>query len=101
MKKVKGCTVIYKSGTNQIYNITVNTPSEVMVTLLQYSDTNANDQPYRYSSFQMLYRTVLQILHNNNWYVGSHSAFGGIWYHIDFIDLNNPTEIHRFGTAQG
>lgn len=101
MRKVKGCTVIYKSGTNQIYNITVNTDGAISIPLLHYSDANDNDQPYRYSSFQLLYYTVLQILHNNNWYVGSHDAFGGKWYHIDFIDLNNPTEIHRFGTTQG
>ena len=98
MRKVVG-TVIYKSSTNQTYNITVNYKGQ-SITLLQYNLTQ-KENPYRYNRFNDLYKSVLTIAKNNNFYFGTLDLFGEkengrTWYNIQWIDLDNPCYINRY-----
>ena len=99
MKKAVG-TVIYKSSTNQTYNITVTTQKGIKITLLQYNLTQ-KEKPYCYSCFNDLYKSVLTIAKNNNFYFDTLDLFGEkengrAWYNIQWIDLDNPCYINRY-----
>ena len=94
MKKASA-TVIYDSVSNQIYNLTINHNGEY-INLIHY-DLNKSPQPYKYETFQGLYETILNFARNNGYYYGRYQAFGSTWYDIQWIDLNNPTIISKYG----
>ena len=81
-------TVIYKD--NWIYNLTVNHKGK-LTALIAYDETDVN------RNFQTMYKSVLNILKNNNFYCGYYEEFGKRWYDIQFINLDNPVEINKFG----
>lgn len=86
-------TVIYKN--NMIYNLTVNHKNAI-IPLVRY-DFNDSAKPYKYICFNDLYKSVLNILKNNNFYCGYYDQFGRRWYNILFINLENPNVIEKFG----
>ena len=92
MKKVTA-TVIYKD--NCIYNLTVNNKGR-LTTLIAYDETDVK-HPYANRTFQTMYKSVLNILKNNNFYCGYYEEFGKRWYDIQFINLENPVEVNKFG----
>ena len=92
MKKVSA-TVVYKD--NQIYNLTVN-HCGVLVCLALHDKTSVKGSNEK-TTFQSLYKTVLKILKNNNYYCSYYEEFGVRWYDIQFINLENPVEIEKFG----
>lgn len=92
MRKVTA-TVIYKD--NIIYNLTVNHKG-VLTTLVAYDETSVK-HPYEERKFQTMYKSVLNILKNNNFYCGYYEVFGIRWYDIQFINLENPVKIEQFG----
>lgn len=83
MRKVSA-TVIYKDNT--LYNLTVNHKG-VLIPLVAYEKR----------TFQTMYKSVLNILKNNNFYCGYYEQFGRRWYDIQFINLENPVNIEKFG----
>lgn len=85
--------VIYKD--NMLYNLTVNHKS-IITPLVRY-DLNDSPKPYKYTCFNDLYKAVLNILKNNGFYTGFYTQFGRKWYDIQFINLNNPVIIEKFG----
>lgn len=92
MKKVTA-TVIYKD--NSLYNLTV-IHKNAIIPLVRYSLEN-DTKPYKYTCFNDLYKSVLNILKNNNFYCGFYNQFGRRWYDIQFINLENPVVIEKFG----
>ena len=44
-----------------------------------------------------MYKSVLNILKNNNFYCAYYEQFGRRWYDIQFINLENPVNIEKFG----
>ena len=97
MKKVV-CTVIYRKSTNQIYNLTVNYKGS-LTPLVRYYD-GENPPPYKYQYFNDMYKSVLNILKNNNMYVGKYNEFNTIWYDIQWIDIDNPCTIHKYAYTE-
>lgn len=83
MRKVSA-TVIYKDNT--LYNLTVNHKG-VLIPLVAYEKR----------TFQTMYESVLNILKNNNFYCGYYEQFRRRWYDIQFINLENPVNIEKFG----
>lgn len=92
MQKVTA-TVIYKD--NMLYNLTV-IHKNAIIPLVRYSLEN-DTKPYKYTCFNDLYKSVLNILKNNNFYCGYYEQFGRRWYDIQFINLENPVVIEKFG----
>lgn len=92
MKKVTA-TVIYKD--NMLYNLTV-VHKNAIIPLVRYS-LEKDTKPYKYTCFNDLYKSVLNILKNNNFYCGFYNQFGRRWYDIQFINLENPVVIEKFG----
>lgn len=92
MKKVTA-TVIYKD--NMLYNLTV-VRKNAIIPLVRYS-LEKDAKPYKYTCFNDLYKSVLNILKNNNFYCGFYNQFGRRWYDIQFINLENPVVIEKFG----
>ena len=92
MRKVSA-TVIYKDNT--LYNLTVNHKG-VLIPLVAYDEISVK-HPYEKRTFQTMYKSVLNILKNNNFYCGYYEQFGRRWYDIQFINLENPVNIEKFG----
>ncbi|HPJ12940.1 MAG TPA: hypothetical protein PLV00_06105 [Caldisericia bacterium] len=92
MRKVS-VTVIYKDNT--LYNLTVNHKGS-LINLVSYDGTNEK-QPYGKCTFQTMYKSILNILKNNNFYCSYYEQFGQRWYDIQFINLENPVNIEKFG----
>ena len=44
-----------------------------------------------------MYKSVLGIMKENNFYCGYYEQFGRRWYDIQFINLENPVNIEKFG----
>ena len=95
MKKVTA-TVIYKD--NMLYNLTV-VHKNAIIPLVRYS-LEKDTKPYKYTCFNDLYKSVLNILKNNGFYTGFYTQFGRKWYDIQFINLNNPVNIEKFGLCE-
>ena len=95
MKKASA-TVIYKD--NMIYNLTVNHKNSI-IPLVRYN-LKDSPKPYKYTCFNDLYKAVLSILKNNGFYTGFYTQFGQRWYDIQFINLDNPVEIEKFGVIE-
>ena len=53
-------------------------------------------QPHKYDDFQDMYTSILNILKNNNFYVGKYVEFNAIWYDIQWIDMDNPIRVDKF-----
>ena len=92
MKKVTA-TVIYKD--NCIYSLTVNYKGH-LTKLTAYDETDVK-HPYTNRTFKTMYKSVLNILKNNNFYCGYYEEFNKRWYDIQFINLENPVEVNKFG----
>lgn len=75
-----------KVSATVIYNLTVNHKG-VLIPLVAYEKR----------TFQTMYKSVLNILKNNNFYCGHYEQFGRRWYDIQFINLENPVNIEKFG----
>ena len=71
MRKVSA-TVIYKDNT--LYNLTVNHKG-VLIPLVVYDEISVK-HPYEKRTFQTMYKSVLNILKNNNFYCGYYEQFG-------------------------
>lgn len=56
-----------------------------------------NEKPYKYEYFNDLYKSVLNILKNNNMYAKCWSGFNAKWYDIQWINTKNPTKIENLG----
>lgn len=93
MKKASA-TVIYNGKSNQLYNLTINHAGN-MITLVTYENEKA--KPYVYSSFQDLYKSVLQIAKNNGFYFGKYNQFNADFYDVAWIDCNNPYAVNKYG----
>lgn len=79
-------TVIYKDNT--LKNITVNYKGNLIS--LPVTDV-------QYPTFNTMCKAILLILKSNNYYTGYYEAFNVKFYDIQFIDLNNPVEINKYG----
>lgn len=95
MKQVVA-TCIYKD--NMIFQLVVQY-KERSVTLVSY-DEESRLKPYRYEYFDNMYKDVLSILRQNGYYTKSFSAFNRVFYNINFIDLDRPTKISRYGLPE-
>lgn len=91
MRKVTA-TAIYKE--NRLYNLSV-LHSNNLIPLVRYELTGV--QPYKYPDFQALYTAVLNLLKNNGFYVDSYTEFGCRWYNIQFLNLENPVKLEKYG----
>lgn len=93
-------TVIFNQGYNEngktysLYNLTVNHKGE-NITLLYY-DMVRQEKPYKYNSFNEMYKSILIILKNNGFYTGYVEEFGRRFYNIQFIELGYNT-ISKYG----
>lgn len=94
MKKASAIC-IYDPGTNQIYNLTINHNMNC-IPLIQYK-ASEKINPYKYNNFNEVYETVLTIARNNGYYYSNYNEFGLTWYDIQWIDINNPTSINKYG----
>lgn len=92
MRKVSA-TVIYKDNT--LYNLTVNHKGD-LIPLVAYDEISVK-HPYKKRTFQTMYKSVLNILKNNNFYCAYYEQFGRRWYDIQFINLESPVNIEKFG----
>jgi hypothetical protein len=90
-KKVTA-TVIYKG--HRCYNLTVNHKGN-LIPLIRY-DMDSN-LPFDYPSFQDMYAAVLNTIKFNRFTVFHHHEFNSDWYDIQFIDINNPVKINKYG----
>lgn len=93
MKKVLAI-VLYMKSTLQIYSLTAVHKSE-NIPLIRY---NVNDtiQPFKYQQFNDLYKSVLNILKENNMYVSKYQEFNTVWYNIQWIDIENPYNVKKY-----
>lgn len=87
--------VIYDGKTNQLYNLTVNHKGN-NITLVSY-ENEKTVKPYKYENFQLLYKSILQIAKNNNFYFSKYNQFGAVFYDVSWIDINNPAGIKKYG----
>ena len=60
-------------------------------TLIEYEEVNVS-HPYVNRTFQSMVDGILQILKNNNMYVGYSEEFGGRFYDIFMTDLDRLTD---------
>jgi hypothetical protein len=90
MKKVTA-TIIYRNNT--IYNLTVN--HRGVITPLVTSQN-----PVAATSFADMYERALRTIKNNNFYCGYFEAFGGRWYDIQFINLDEPYIVDTHGIKE-
>ena len=93
MKKASG-TVLYKRSTNQIQYLAINHKNN-LIPMINYSVEKV--QPYKYKTFNDMYKTVLNFAKNNGFYYASYKEFNRIFYDIQWIDTENPCKIEKFG----
>lgn len=79
-------TVVYKDTT--LKSIIVNHNGN----LIKLSVT---DTPY--ATFNVMYKAILSILKANSYYVSCFDDFHAKFYNIQFIDMNKPTDINKYG----
>ncbi len=97
MKKASAI-VLYDAKSNQIYNLTINHNGNI-IPLINYSESKVT--PYKYKTFNEMYKCVLNFAKNNNFYYGRYKEFGSIWFDVSWIDINNPTKIQKFAFKEG
>lgn len=90
MKKVN-CICLH-SNYKKIYNITVITKTGENITLLRY---DRKENPYEYKTFKELYKSVLNLLKNNGFYVGKEKMFDTYYYNIQFVNLAFSSEVEK------
>ena len=93
MKKASA-TVLYKGSTNQIYYLALNYKNN-LIPMINYSREKV--QPYKYPTFNAMYKTVLNFAKNNGFYYASYKEFNCTWYDIQWIDIENPEKIEKYG----
>lgn len=98
------CTVIYKSDLEkrsdyQIYSVTVNHKGSLidLLDLISYRK-GEKPEPYKYKTFEGMYRTVLNTLNYNDFYVGHHDDFGQRWFDIQWINIADWS-IDKYGIS--
>lgn len=64
MKKASAI-VLYDAKSNQIYNLTINHNGNI-IPLINYSESKVT--PYKYKTFNEMYKCVLNFAKNNNFY---------------------------------
>ena len=93
MRKVLAI-VLYNKSTLQIYSLTAVHKNE-NIPLIHY---NINDviQPFKYQQFNDLYKSILNILKENNMYVSKYQQFNAVWYNIQWIDIEDPYNVKKY-----
>lgn len=99
------CTVIYKSNLEkrsdyQLYKIAVNHKGNLLdlLDLDCYENTQKKQEPYKYKTFEGMYRTVLNTLNYNDFYVGHYDDFGQRWFDIQWINIADWS-IDKYGIS--
>lgn len=95
MKKVS-VTCVYKNNT--IYNLTVNHKGD-LTSLLIHKHLGPEQSPH--PTFRDMYKYILAFLKANNMYCGYQEAFGSRWYDIQFINVDDPCIIDKYGLVEG
>ena len=88
-------TIVYNGNTNQIYNMTIHNNGNHL-TLVQYFQEDTA-QPYKYQSLNDMYKSILNLAKQNNFYFSSFDQFGRRRYDVSWIDIYNPCLIEKFG----
>ena len=85
-------TVIWNSNTKQLIHLTIDHKGN-LITLVR------SDEPckYKYDNLQGIYKSVLSLAKENNFYFGKYPAFGVMWYDIQLIDACNPSTVEKYG----
>jgi len=94
MKKVTAIAIYKREG--KFYNLcvlTVNYKGDI-TTLDQYPREGI--QSHNYNDFSSMYKSVLKIMKNNNFYCGMYEDFGVKWYDIQWIDYNNAKYVNKY-----
>lgn len=94
MRKVTAICV--HDNMKQIYNLSVVTSQGITIELVRYKKGD-KIKPYCYFDFQDLYKSVLNLLKQNDFYVSKYTAFESDFYNVNFIDMNNPCKIEKYG----
>lgn len=86
------CIVVHDSRI-KICNVTVITREGNQITLLSNPDPVLR---YEYRTFKDMYRTVLNLLKNNDFKVQRSKQIDTYLYNIQWIDCNYPWEVSRY-----
>lgn len=91
MKNANVATVIFQTSKEyKVYSLCVNT-QDSLIKLVPTSE------PKTYGSLNGMYEAVIRILNANHYTVHKWNEFGTTFYNIQFIDLDNPTQVNRYG----
>lgn len=95
MKEEVTATCIYDSKGMKLHSLYANTGGSI------YNLTPIRESvgPKAYNSFKEMYETVLGNLKASGFKVCTWDEMGTILYNVQFIDINKPTEINRYGFA--
>lgn len=94
MKKAS-CTIIWDSRTKQLYYMAIN-HNNTIIPLVRYNQ-DMLEKPYCYNTIQELYKSILNIVKQNGYYLSKYKEFGAAWYDIQWIDRKNPCKIEKYG----
>lgn len=89
MKKASAI-VIYSKKENRIINLSF----KYNQSLIDLTRCVTGD---KFNSFNAIYQRILTIAKMNNTYFASYNEFGAKWYDIQWIDINNPFRIDKYG----
>ena len=82
---------LYKKSTKQLFNLSVVTTNGI-TSLIRYNP-NEPIEPYKYNDLNDMYRDILSIIKQNNYYVRQFKDFRANWFNIQWIDIENPIEV--------
>lgn len=87
----------------KLINLTVTLNNGDNIPLVYYSEEftlGHENIPFKYESYSGIIKSILNILKSNDFYVSSWKDFGLKWYAINFIDVDNPTQIKHYGVQE-
>jgi len=87
MKKASA-TVVYSSEQKKVFNVSIVQDGKIIPL------NNANPE---YTTINSIICLVLMLAKNNGFYISSYNDFGVTWYNIQFVDIDNPSSINKFG----
>jgi hypothetical protein len=90
MKNTTAIVIFQTSAKYKVYSLYVNT-NDSLIKLVPTSESKT------YGSLNGMYEGVIRILNANNFKVHKWNEFGTTFYNINFIDLDNPTQVNRYG----